>query len=104
MTSDEVRRSLIDIGQGKIVAQKVIEQLRPFVEELQTSGSIMLKRKLDQHALLINKIFNEIIETGNAKQQDVIELKVVLKDLKDIYNDLKNYHDATENLKGGSKT
>lgn len=99
MQPEEVRKALIDVGQGKIAAQRVIEQLRPFVEEMQSSGSITLKRKLNQHAILVNKIYNDIIDNGQAKQQDVIELKVILRDLREIYGDLKNYIDATNKLK-----
>jgi hypothetical protein len=100
MIEESIRKPLIEIGKGKIAALKVIEQLRPFVEEMEQSGSIILKRKLDQHAILINKIFNDIIGDGQAKQQDVIELKVCLKDLKEIYTDLRQWDESVKLVKG----
>ena len=103
MIEESVRKPLIDIGKGKLIAQNVIEKLRPFVEEMEKSGSITLKRKLNQHAVLINKIFNELIATGQAEQSDVIELKVVLKDLQEIYNDLRSWDESVKMLKGASE-
>ena len=94
MLPDDKRNQLLDIGQGKLLANKIIERLTPFVEELQTTGSVLLERKLKQHSVLMNKIYNDIIETGLANQQEVIELRLILKDLKEIYGDLKNYSDA----------
>lgn len=105
LTSEQVRQRLIEIGsRRKLAALDVIEKLHPFYEEMQKSGSIILRKKLDQHAELINKIFNDIIETGVAKQDEVIELRVCLKDLQSIYDDLRNYYGARAVIEKDAET
>ena len=88
MLSQDHKDVLKDVTQGTVVSQKVIAQLRPIIEQYKESGSIFLKRKLDKYTVLTNKIFNDIINTGNATQSDVVELKVVLQDLKEIGQDM----------------
>ena len=102
MLSQDQKDVLKDVTQGTIVSQKVIAQLRPIIEQYKESGSIFLKRKLDKYTVLTNKIFNDIIQTGNAVLSDVVELKVVLQDLKEIGQDIRDYIQATKINKGGS--
>ena len=102
MLSQDHKDVLKDVTQGTIVSQKVIAQLRPIIEQYKESGSIFLKRKLDKYTVLTNKIFNDIIQTGNAVQSDVVELKVVLQDLKEIGQDIRDYIQAAKINKGGS--
>jgi hypothetical protein len=98
ISQEDARQRLFDINKGKTAALSVIEELRPIIEELQRNDSILLRRKLDKHAILINKIFNDLIQTGQADQVNVIELRLVLADLKEIYNDLRNYFDAKQKV------
>jgi hypothetical protein len=96
----EVMETLTSIGGGKnLAAMKIIESLQPFVEEMQATGSIILRDKLNDHAELINKIYNDILKDGVAQQLDVVELRMTLKDLKRIYERLRDYHAASKTLK-----
>ena len=95
----EVMENLTSIGGGKnLAAAKTVENLTPFIEEMNRSGSIILRDKLNDYVNLINLILNQILGTGEANQVDVVELRVTLKDLKRIYQRLRDYNDASKSM------
>jgi hypothetical protein len=62
-------------------------------------GKEFLKDDIEQHQELINKIYVSLIDTGNAEQKDVIELKLRHERLKKIYDRLKTFYVAGQMVK-----
>ena len=92
ISQDDAREYLTKIGQRGLKTLSVIESLAPFVEAMQTElGAELLKDDIEQHSTLINKIYRSLIDTGNAEQKDVIELRLRDDRLKKIYDRLKTY-------------
>ena len=100
ISADEARVYLTKIGKRGERHLSVIESLAPFVAAIQTDlGSELLRDDIEQHSLLINKIYDELINTGKAEQKDVIELKIRHDRLKKIYDRLKTNDVGTKLVK-----
>ena len=100
ITADEARVYLTKIGKRGEKHLSTIQSLAPFVEAMQTDiGAELLKEDIEQHSLLINKIYTQLIEEGTADQRDVIELKLRHDRLKKIYDRLKTYDVGTKLVK-----
>ena len=100
ISQDDAREYLTKIGKRGLKTLSVIESLAPFVEAMQTElGAELLKDDIEQHSALINKIYRSLIETGNAEQKDVIELRLRDDRLKKIYDRLKTYSVSVQMVK-----
>jgi len=103
LSDDEMRKYLIQAGKGGLKNLAMIEQLRPFVEMMQTDiGSAILKEDVEAHAELINKIYNSLIDTGTAEQREVITLQLLHRRLQKTYDRLRVYYEGIQKVKGGS--
>ena len=99
-SSDEAREYLSKVGKRGLRHLATIEALSPFVEAMQTElGAEFLKDDIEEHSLLINKIYGELINEGKADQKDVIELKIRHDRLRKIYDRLKTYDVGTKLVK-----
>ena len=90
--ADDARNYLAKVGKRGLRTLSTIESLAPFVEAMQSDlGAELLKDDIEQHSILINKIYDGLINTGEAEQKDVIELRLRDARLKKIYDRLKTY-------------
>jgi hypothetical protein len=98
----EARQYLAKVGSksgAKILS--VIETLAPFIEASTTDiGKELLRDDIEQHCILLNRIYKALIETGSANQSDVIKLQILDGRLKAICARLKAYSDGITAVKG----
>ena len=102
LSPDEQRRYLVNIGTNKpgVERLKYINTLAPFVEAMQTEiGAQLLKEDIERHSMLVNKIYNDIIENGNVEQRDAIELRLIQDRLKLISTRLKSFNVGVKMIK-----
>jgi len=96
MTPEDRKEYLLKVGnkEGRNILT-VIDKLRPFINAMESEiGKALLDEDITDHAHLLNQIYDSIVETGAAKQEDVIRLKVVHARLVRIYAKLKSYADC----------
>jgi hypothetical protein len=94
MTNEDVKKYLETVGQRGLKTLDVIQKLQPFVDALQTElGMAFLKDDLEDHARLMNKIYDQLLDKGTAEQQDVVHLKLLHARLDKTYAKLKYYAD-----------
>ena len=73
---------------------EIVQRLRPFIEEQEASGSVIIKRMLNQVDILYNKIFNDIIDKGDINKDDVVTIRVIFLQLQLIMKDRREYESA----------
>jgi hypothetical protein len=101
ISDEEMRTYLVQTGKGGLKTLGLIEKLRPFVEMMQTDlGSAMLKEDVEQHAALINSIYNKLIDTGEVSQREVITLQLLHNRLQTVYDRLRVYYEGIKAVKG----
>jgi hypothetical protein len=93
LDDDERREYVKSVGKGGIQLLVVIDKLKPIVDlwlhnEL---GKQLLDDAIREHVKLMNKVFDSIIEKGEADRQDLIALKYTYGHLKKIGNSISNY-------------
>jgi hypothetical protein len=100
IANEERLEYLAKIGKRGMKTLATIDALAPFVEMSESEvGKEFLKDDLEQHQLLINKIYISLIAEGKADQRDVIELKLRHDRLKKIYDKLKTYYVGVQMVK-----
>jgi arginine decarboxylase-like protein len=104
ITPEDTRKYLTVVGKRGLTTLSTIEKLRPFVEMMQSEmGAEFLRDDVQQHSELINKIYEGLIDKGEAAQRDVIALQLLHKRLQKIYDRLSIYKDSVNKVKGGSQ-
>jgi len=98
MTDDERREYVRNIGKGGIKLLAVLEKLKPIVDlwlndEL---GKSLLDEDIRQHVVLMNRVYDSIIQNAEASREDLIALKITYARLKKIGLTINNYESLLE--------
>ena len=97
--NDEERREYIrNVGKGGIKLLVIIEKLRPIIELWLNNevGRQFLDEEIRQHVELLNRVFDSLIDKGEADVKDIITLKVTYSRLKRIGDLVNNYETFVE--------
>ena len=92
--NDEERREYVkNVGKGGIQLLIVIDRLRPIVNLWMENdlGKQFLDDYIKDHITLMNKVYDSIIEKGEANREDLLSLKITYGHLKKIGSTINNY-------------
>jgi hypothetical protein len=100
----EITKYLSLVGRPGLKTLAIINDLRPFVEAMQSlPGKELLSEDINRHSELINKIYANLIAKGEAEQAEVIELQIINRRLQKIYDKLERYTTAVKGIKEANK-
>lgn len=105
MISDEEQKNyLAVVGKRGLSTLALIQKLSPIVGALNSElGSQFLKDDIEQHARLINKVYDSLMDKGTADQRDVIELQLLHGRLFNAYRRISKYEESLNEVKTAKK-
>lgn len=97
-----IKKYLETVGKRGFEVLKIITDLRPIIERTETElGKEFLLDDINEHSLVWNKIYSDLISEGVAKQNDVVLLQLLHKRLKRLSDKIASYDKAVKTIKGG---
>jgi len=104
ITNEEVREYLKTVGKRGFKVLAVIEQLKPFIDLVSSGvGEEILKEDIETHSATMNKIYNDLLTTGEADRGDVIKFQYLHKRIQNTYNKFANYEGSIAQVKAVGK-
>ena len=105
MISDEERKHYLEVvGKRGLQTLALINKLSPIVSALNSEfGSQFLNDDIEQHAKLINKVYDSLMDTGIAEQRDVIHLQLLHGRLLNSYHKIAKYEESLHEVKTAKK-
>ena len=101
LTREEKRAYVFQTGKGGIQTLAVIDRLKGYLNyrEEDKAGSEFIDKIIHRHAVLMNRCYDSLIDSGTVDQKDVVSLREHLVILKEYFKILSEHDILTRKIK-----